>query len=169
MNSSVSMNDDRFFFLNDDGLMQEIVIGTPPPKTVDEAKAVLDSNSINWIEVFDYKGARAYASDIIKVTNDPVENEIIDIDYYKWVMPVETTDGHRLLAIEGDEINLSDLMFKSPEEAVDALKNEEWGWSLEDAEDFKLVRVHQIEQDVSLLIENAIEESESESESNGPR
>lgn len=65
----------------------------------------------------------------------------IDGDFYQWLNPVETVDGLRHLHIQGDEINLSELMFAEANEAVEAIENNVWGWSPEDAEGFALVKV----------------------------
>lgn len=60
---------------------------------------------------------------------------------YQWLLPTQTESGTRYLTIEGDEIDLSDLMFNSAEDAIKGIENEAWGWTPEDAEKFVLVRV----------------------------
>ena len=70
----------------------------------------------------------------------------LDGFYYQWLKPTEVDVGLpsqavRYLKVGGDEIDLSELMFESPEQAVKALKDELWGWTIEDAEEFVLVEV----------------------------
>jgi hypothetical protein len=74
---------------------------------------------------------------------DPIDTlPSVDGEYFQWLLPTDTDDGPRYLGIEGDEINLSDLLFSSPEEAIDAIKDNIWGWCQDDAKDFILAKVN---------------------------
>lgn len=67
----------------------------------------------------------------------------IDGSYFQWLKPVVTDDGLRYLHIGGDEVKLSELMFEDVVEAIEAIENNIWGWSPEEAieDNYALVKV----------------------------
>lgn len=67
----------------------------------------------------------------------------IDGAYYQWLNPVIEDGEKRYLHVEdiGDGPNLSELMFKSYEEAVMAVENETWSYGPEYIEDCVIVKV----------------------------
>jgi len=69
----------------------------------------------------------------------------IDGAYFQWLEPTDTPDGIRFSYIQGEEIDLSDLIFTTETEAIKAIQDRVWGWSAEDAKDFVLVRVEKTE------------------------
>lgn len=78
---------------------------------------------------------QAYAS-----LNNPLP--AADGEYYQWLEPTMTEDGLRYLKINPDEeICISELMFASPQIAIEAINSGEWAAYPEDVEDAVLVKV----------------------------
>lgn len=65
----------------------------------------------------------------------------IDGEFYQWLEPKETDEGLRCLYVEGDEIDLSTIYFKSIDDARNQIEEDTWGWTPEDAKDYVLVKV----------------------------
>ncbi len=61
--------------------------------------------------------------------------------HYQWLQPTDHGGKVHYAGIENDDIDLSDEMYSSVEDATQVIKDNEFGWSVEDAKDFVLVRV----------------------------
>lgn len=67
-----------------------------------------------------------------------------DEKYYHWMREVLHEGQLRWLRIGDpmvDEHDVSDLLFDTPEEAIEAIRSEAWGVGPEDAKDFVLLEV----------------------------
>ncbi len=73
------------------------------------------------------------------------EKGCIDEHYYCWRREVHDDDGNlRRLNIGDpmtDEVDISDLLFDSPEQAAEAIRSEAWGYGEEEAAEFVLLEV----------------------------